>query len=183
MFSECQLLILALCLQVEGRVCLSKEAKSGSESLKRRRLQPMRSESIPEPVSFTNTMARSGGDALKAPAPCGVRIHGGANSVFRSNGASQGKDVFSKREVDKFETNDLGWTEKIPECPVYYPAKEEFEDPLVYLQKIAPEASKYGNAFELNYKYVLIYIPIKKVLFCIYFDKFYHSDIDGLLPY
>ncbi|KAL6176049.1 hypothetical protein ACLB2K_052685 [Fragaria x ananassa] len=129
---------------VEGRVCLSKEAKSGSESLKRRRLQPMRSESIPEPVSFTNTMARSGGDALKAPAPCGVRIHGGANSVFRSNGASQGKDVFSKRKVDKFETNDLGWTEKIPECPVYYPAKEEFEDPLVYLQKIAPEASKYG---------------------------------------
>ncbi|XP_062026657.1 lysine-specific demethylase JMJ13 isoform X1 [Rosa rugosa] len=129
---------------VEGRVCLSKEAQSGFEFLKRRRLQHMRSETIPEPVSFTNMMSRSGGDALKASASCGVRIRGGADSVARSNGAPQGKDVFSKRKVDKFETSDLDWTEKIPECPVYYPAKEEFEDPLVYLQKIAPEASKYG---------------------------------------
>jgi hypothetical protein len=30
---------------------------------------------------------------------------------------------------------------------VYSPTKEEFEDPLVYLQKIAPEASKYGMEF------------------------------------
>ncbi|WOG86542.1 hypothetical protein DCAR_0205753 [Daucus carota subsp. sativus] len=27
---------------------------------------------------------------------------------------------------------------------MYYPSREEFEDPLVYLQKVAPEASKYG---------------------------------------
>ncbi|KAL5713036.1 hypothetical protein ACHQM5_015152 [Ranunculus cassubicifolius] len=40
---------------------------------------------------------------------------------------------------------DMNWTDKIPECPTYYPTKEEFEeDPLVYLQKIAPVASKYG---------------------------------------
>ena len=109
----------------------------------------MRSDTIPEPVSFANIMARSGGDALKASAACGVRIHGGA----RSNVPSQGKDVFPKPKVDKFGTNDLGWIEKIPECPVYYPGKEEFEDPLVYLQKIAPEASKYGNASELNYMF------------------------------
>lgn len=133
---------------MEGRVCLSKEAKNGLEFLKRRRLQHMRSETVPEPASFTSMMARSGGDALKASASCGVRIQGGADSISRSSGASQGVDVFSKRRVDKFETSDLEWTEKIPECPVYYPAKEEFEDPLVYLQKIAPEASKYGNATE-----------------------------------
>ncbi|CAH1445471.1 unnamed protein product [Lactuca virosa] len=30
------------------------------------------------------------------------------------------------------------------ECPVYSPSKEEFQDPLAFLQKIAPEASKYG---------------------------------------
>jgi hypothetical protein len=49
--------------------------------------------------------------------------------------------------VAKFDTSDLEWTDKIPECPVYSPTKEEFEDPLVYLQKIAPEASKYGMEF------------------------------------
>ncbi|RVX01648.1 Lysine-specific demethylase JMJ706 [Vitis vinifera] len=29
-------------------------------------------------------------------------------------------------------------------CPVFKPSKEEFEDPLVYLEKISPEASRYG---------------------------------------
>ncbi|XVE65333.1 hypothetical protein DITRI_Ditri07aG0172600 [Diplodiscus trichospermus] len=89
-------------------------------------------------------MARSGGDALLVPASCGMRLQGNAESIFRSNGASSEKDVFSKRRVDKFDTSDLEWTDKIPECPVYCPTKEEFEDPLVYLQKIAPEASRYG---------------------------------------
>ncbi|KAM1145443.1 hypothetical protein TB2_036922 [Malus domestica] len=131
-------------LQVEGRVCLSKEAKNGLEILKRRRLQRMRPETATEPVNHTNTMARSGGDALKPSVSFGVRLQGGADSVSLSSGAMHEKDVFSKRRVDKFETSDLEWIEKIPECPVYYPAMEEFDDPLVYLQKIAPEASKYG---------------------------------------
>ncbi|GMJ16047.1 JUMONJI 13 [Hibiscus trionum] len=89
-------------------------------------------------------MSRSGGDALRVSASCGMRLQGKAESFSRSNVSSSEKDVFSKRKVDKFYTNDLEWTEKIPECPVFYPTKEEFEDPLVYLQKIAPEASKYG---------------------------------------
>ena len=76
-------------------------------------------------------MNRSGGDALRDSPSCGTRLHGNP-------------DVFFKRKVDKFDTSDLDWTDKIPECPVYSPTKEEFEDPLVYLQKIAPEASKYG---------------------------------------
>ncbi|XVF11095.1 hypothetical protein REPUB_Repub07fG0239900 [Reevesia pubescens] len=88
-------------------------------------------------------MARSGGDALRVSASCGMRLQGNAESFSKSNGASSEKDVFSKRKV-KFDTSDLEWTEKIPECPVYCPTKKEFEDPLVYLQKIAPEASKYG---------------------------------------
>lgn len=116
---------------VEGRVCLSKEAKNGLEFLKRKRLQRMKSESVTETVSVMNMMTRSGGDALRATTSCGVRLHGNA-------------DLFSKRKVDKFDTSDLEWTEKIPECPVFSPTKEEFEDPLVYLQKIAPEASRYG---------------------------------------
>ncbi|KAI3719635.1 hypothetical protein L6452_20537 [Arctium lappa] len=41
-------------------------------------------------------------------------------------------------------TDDLEWINRITECPVYHPAIEDFEDPLEYLQKIAPEASKYG---------------------------------------
>ncbi|KAJ0681172.1 putative transcription factor & chromatin remodeling JmjN family [Helianthus annuus] len=50
----------------------------------------------------------------------------------------------SKPKVEKFDTTNLDWTDKMPECPVYYPSKEEFDDPLAYLQKITPEASQCG---------------------------------------
>ncbi|KAK6263343.1 hypothetical protein QUC31_009159 [Theobroma cacao] len=129
---------------VEGRVCLSKEAKNGLEFLKRKRLQRIKSETVSGTSGVTNLMARSGGDALRVSASCGMRLPGNAESISSSNGASSERDVFSKRKVNKFDTSDLEWTEKIPECPVYCPTKEEFEDPLVYLQQIAPEASKYG---------------------------------------
>ncbi|KHN38951.1 Lysine-specific demethylase REF6 [Glycine soja] len=115
---------------VERRVTLSKEVRNGLEFLKRKRLQRAKSVTATQ-TSVASMMNRSGGDALRASASCGTRFHGNA-------------DVFSKRKVDKFDTNDLDWTDKIPECPVYSPTKEEFEDPLIYLQKIAPEASKYG---------------------------------------
>ena len=120
---------------------MSKEAKNGLEFLKRKRLQRMKSESVTETVSVMNMMTRSGGDALRATTSCGVRLHGNA-------------DLFSKRKVDKFDTSDLEWTEKIPECPVFSPTKEECEDPLVYLQKIAPEASRYGN-FPFDYMFCI----------------------------
>ena len=137
--------MLPFVLKVEGRVCLSKEARNGLEYLKRKRLQKMKLQSVTETVSIPGMMSRSGGDGLRASASCGVRINGNMESFSRSAGASSGQDVFSKRKVEKFDTSDLEWTEKIPECPVYCPTKEEFEDPLVYLQKIAPEASRYGN--------------------------------------
>ncbi|XP_057978405.1 lysine-specific demethylase JMJ13 [Malania oleifera] len=129
---------------VEGRVCLSREAKNGLEFLKRKRLQRMNSVTVNDSAYVTSTMNRSGGDALRASASCGIRLQNNSDSYSGSCGILNGKDAFSKRKVDKFDMTDLEWTEKIPECPVYHPTKEEFEDPLVYLQKIAPEASRYG---------------------------------------
>lgn len=108
----------------------------------------MKPESVDDFPCVNRVMNRSGGDALQSDASCGVRIHGNLDIYPRFGASLNGKDVFSKHRVQKFETSDLDWIERIPECPVYSPTKEEFEDPLVYLQKIAPEASKYGNASE-----------------------------------
>ncbi|XP_038982312.1 lysine-specific demethylase JMJ706-like isoform X2 [Phoenix dactylifera] len=127
---------------VEGRACFSREVKNGLEILKRKRLQRMKSGTAPEAINAGNMMARSGGDALKATASCGVRMHGNSNTF--SGGSFPVKDAFSKHRVEKFDLSNLEWIEKIPECPVFCPTKEEFEDPLVYLQQIAPVASKYG---------------------------------------
>lgn len=55
------------------------------------------------------------------------------------------RDNFLKRKVDKFDFDDLGWIEKIPECMVFHPSREEFEDPIRYLETIAPLASGHGN--------------------------------------
>ncbi|KAF8380738.1 hypothetical protein HHK36_028228 [Tetracentron sinense] len=131
-------------VNVEGMICLSKEAKNGLEVLKRKRLHRIKSGTVTEVVNVTSMLTRSGGDALRASLSCGMRLHGNADSFSRPSDASNGTDTFSKRKVEKFDTTDLEWIDKIPECPVYCPTKEEFDDPLVYLQKISPEASKYG---------------------------------------
>lgn len=73
--------------------------------------------------------ARSGGDSLRTPANCGVRLH--ANNVtagLPSTSSAQNNNPFAKRKVDKFNMSNLEWIDNIPECPVYCPTKEEFED-------------------------------------------------------
>ncbi|XP_057773848.1 lysine-specific demethylase JMJ13-like [Salvia miltiorrhiza] len=127
---------------VEGRVCSSREAKL--EFLKHKMLKRRKTETENESYVVSKTLNRSGGDALRTSAPCGVSLHNHAGLYSRFGNSSTEKDVFSKRKVAKFDTSNLEWTEKVPECPVYCPTKEEFQNPLVYIQKIAPEASKYG---------------------------------------
>nr|GEV76731.1 lysine-specific demethylase JMJ706-like isoform X1 [Tanacetum cinerariifolium] len=70
--------------------------------------------------------------------------------VFSASKSSRSKN--KEAEVEEHHRNlllsknskHMSSAYKMPECPVYYPSKEEFEDPLAYLQKIAPEASTYG---------------------------------------
>ncbi|GFZ15963.1 transcription factor jumonji (jmj) family protein [Actinidia rufa] len=61
-----------------------------------------------------------------------------------SHGTSLSSDSDAECKVEKFDRTDSEWIDKVSECPVYHPSKEEFEDPFDYLQCIAPEASKYG---------------------------------------
>ncbi|KAL9256459.1 Lysine-specific demethylase JMJ13-like protein [Drosera capensis] len=122
---------------VEGRSCLSMEAKKSLELLKQKRLQRMKSRMMTENASMPKLMTRSGGDALRSSASCGFKLKCDTDSISQSS-------ILPKRKVDKFDTEDLDWIQTIEECPVYHPTQDEFEDPLLYLWKIAPEASKHG---------------------------------------
>ncbi|KAF5801617.1 putative transcription factor & chromatin remodeling JUMONJI family [Helianthus annuus] len=126
----------------EGRICFSREAKL--EFLKHKRLQRIKAGAINDSANVMNLMTRSSGDALRGSVACGVRSFVNTDVSAQSGGAVYGRDAISNQKVEKFDATDLDWTDKMPECPVYYPSKEQFEDPLAYLQKIAPDASKYG---------------------------------------
>ncbi|KAL0331606.1 UNVERIFIED_CONTAM: Lysine-specific demethylase [Sesamum angustifolium] len=110
--------------KVEGRGYMSREAKL--EFLKRKRLQQMKTERANDSTGVSMMMRRSGGDALRASAPCDVRLYCNSHTYSKIGSSSNDKDVFSKRKVAKFDTSDLEWTDKIPECPVYSPTIEEF---------------------------------------------------------
>jgi hypothetical protein len=100
----------------------------------------MESRIIPEVTNPTNMKRTSPVKATNAFTLCGMEAVADKNSFCQSTA----KDVSPKGKVEKFDFRDLEWTDKIPDCPVYRPSKMEFEDPLIYLQNIAPEASKYG---------------------------------------
>ncbi|KAK1272708.1 Lysine-specific demethylase REF6 [Acorus gramineus] len=116
----------------EGKVCLSREVKNGLETLKRKRQQ----RTLSEGANVSNMLTRSGGDSLRA--------YGNADAFTRVNSAPNLNDTSSKHNVGKFGTGNFEWIDKIPECPVFCPTKEEFDDPLIYLQQIAPVASRFG---------------------------------------
>ncbi|KAJ9537014.1 hypothetical protein OSB04_029747 [Centaurea solstitialis] len=129
--------------QVEGRVCFSRE--DTLKYLKHKRLQQTKSGTVNDDVPFVSKlMTRSGGDALRGYASYRDRLFSNLDAYAQPAAAMHERDAMSKPKVEKFDMDDLDWTAKIPECPVYFPSKEEFDDPLVYLQKIAPEASRFG---------------------------------------
>lgn len=132
---------------MERRIYLSEDVKNGLKLLKHTRPQKMKTDS-PRERRLSSMMVRHSGEGLRASATCGVRIHSGTDiNCEPPFDASTKKDAYPQQKVVKFNMDDFEWIEKIPDCPVYHPSKEEFDDPLVYLQKIAPEASKYGNVF------------------------------------
>lgn len=71
----------------------------------------------------------------------------GATNVIKSKRRKfVGKSSITQKtaKLSKIDFVDQNWTNMIPECPIYHPSEQEFEHPLIYLQKIVHEASKYG---------------------------------------
>ncbi|CAL9145855.1 unnamed protein product [Musa hybrid cultivar] len=87
-------------------------------------------------------MTRSGGDALRTSTSWGTGTRRSIDEIPHLSSAR--REAFSKHELEKFNISNLEWINDIPECPVFYPTKEEFENPLDYIQQIAPMASKFG---------------------------------------
>ncbi|XP_062219985.1 lysine-specific demethylase JMJ706-like isoform X2 [Phragmites australis] len=86
-------------------------------------------------------MAGNDGVALKSVL-CGARLRRTIDASLREGGSMRAP--FLKHRVKKFDLSSLNWIDEIPDCPMFSPSIEEFEDPMVYLSKIAPVAAKYG---------------------------------------
>nr|XP_043625822.1 lysine-specific demethylase JMJ706-like [Erigeron canadensis] len=73
-----------------------------------------------------------------------------AKQLPKSSKSTDFKSYMSKqhsmgfRAYQSCENDDMEWRNQITECPVYHPSTLEFQDPLRYIQNIAPQASKYG---------------------------------------
>eukprot|EP00249_Psilotum_nudum_P032796 c4881_g1_i1 orf=132-365(+) len=77
-------------------------------------------------------MARSGSGALKMRNCRRASLQGGKESKLRELCDTKGE--LAKLEIEKNGAGDTNWIDSIHSCPVFYPTKEEFEDPLQYLQ-------------------------------------------------
>ncbi len=102
----------------------------------------MSSGGVDQGTDVCRRMAGNDEVALK-PVSCGARLRRSCDASLRFGGSM--RDPFLKHKVKKFDLSSLDWIDEIPECPVFSPSIEEFEDPLVYLNKIAPIAAKYGT--------------------------------------
>jgi hypothetical protein len=89
------------------------------------------------------------------PVSCGVRLRRSRDAPLKEEVPT--RDPFLKHRVKKFDLSSLDWIDQIPECPVFSPSVEEFEDPLVYLSKIAPVAAKYGIGSSLCSSVIIFY--------------------------
>ena len=78
---------------------------------------------------------------------CRARLRRSCDASLGGGGSM--RDPFLKHRVKKFDLSSLDWIDEIPDCPVFSPSTQEFEDPVVYLSKIAPVAAKYGNSLLL----------------------------------
>lgn len=110
-----------------------------------------RTKSTTEQIDPCNMLTRSGGDSF------GTRQH------HHSNAADS---FLKKRKVDRFECSNLEWIDRIPDCPVFSPSKQEFQDPLDFLTRIAPLASKFGIFFFFFYLFGLVWLIEPKYLLC-----------------
>jgi hypothetical protein len=53
---------------------------------------------------------------------------------------------FQKRDTAFAAVNDSAWLgrDSIPAAPTFYPTPDEAVDPIAYIRKISPEASRFG---------------------------------------
>nr|GMC66810.1 lysine-specific demethylase JMJ706-like [Ipomoea batatas] len=63
---------------------------------------------------------------------------------LKSSATEASSEGLHTNEQQQTDLSEVDWVKKMQMCPEYYPSHLEFEDPFAYLQKIAPEASKYG---------------------------------------
>ncbi|KAJ0079415.1 hypothetical protein Patl1_23825 [Pistacia atlantica] len=77
---------------------------------------------------------------------------------------SNGRIAKEKEKAYNFCLDHVKWTNEIVYCPEYRPTKEELMDPLLYLQKIAPDASKYGMFEDINIIFKGVSAPAAHVL-------------------
>lgn len=128
---------------MEGRVCLSREVKNALNILKQKRINKSKMD-VKQGGDSGVRMMRNAAHALKVSASGAIDLQSSANGFSHTSSALSETDALAKHKTGKSGSN-LEWIDRIPECPIFYPTKEEFEDPLIYLQQIAPVASEYGK--------------------------------------